>query len=86
MKSFSDSDITTSGGYERIAADRADLIEAPTEWQKAGLQETASGYGSRLNSGLKINFNGRLYRLYATIWSNSGTLWFRSRGRKIIVS
>lgn len=86
MRNFTDSDVTTSGGCERIAADRADLVSAPTDRQKAGLQETASGYGKRLNSGLKISFNGRLYRVYVTIFSNCGTCWFTTRGRKIVVS
>ena len=81
-KNFTEADVVR----EHIYANRADLINAPTTWQMAGLQETASGYGSRLNSGLKIQFNGRTYRIYVTCWSNAGSCWFKVRGRTIYVS
>jgi hypothetical protein len=87
MKHFNETDVVNNGaGLERIAADRDDLIDDPPAWMKHGLQETASGYGKRLNSGLKISFCGRVYRIYVTIFSNSGTAWFKTRGRRIIVS
>lgn len=69
-----------------LSVNREDLIEAPMWFHKKGLQETPSGYGRRLNSGYKIMFNGRQYRCYVTIFSNSGTMWFKSKGTKIIVS
>jgi hypothetical protein len=70
----------------RISADRSDLIDAPMWFHKQGLQETATGYGKRLNTGLKIHFEGRNRRLYCTCFSNSGTVWFKVRGQQIIVS
>jgi hypothetical protein len=85
MKNFTDQDVVKSD-LDRILANCKELIEAPPEWMKRGLQETASGYGSKLNSGFKISFNGKIYRIYTTIWSNCGTNWFVSKGRKIIVS
>jgi hypothetical protein len=86
MKEFLEADVVKSGEFERIYADRSDLVYDPPEWMKRrGLQETASGYGKRLNSGLKIHFEGRLYRIYVTQFSNAGTAWFKVRGRKIIV-
>lgn len=86
MKQFTEADVVKRGDYERIYADHSELVYDPPAWMSRGLQETASGYGSRLNSGLKINFNGKLYRVYVTIYSNAGTSWFVTKGRKIIVS
>lgn len=87
MKEFTEADIVNNGaGLDRIAADRSELLYDPPDWMKAGLQETASGYGKRLNSGLKINYCGKLYRIYITCFSNCGTCWFTAKGRRIIVS
>lgn len=86
MKNFTDEDVSKNGEFERIYCDRSELIDSPTEWQKMGLQETASGYGRRLNSGLKISFNGKLYRIYTTIFSNLGSSWFKTKGRKIYIN
>lgn len=86
MKQFTETDVVKTGEFERIYADRSELVVDQPEWMKRGLQETASGYGKRLNSGLKISFNGKLYRIYVTIFSNAGTSWFKVKGRKIIVS
>lgn len=95
-KKFTDADVTKAGGtystangwenqHERISVDKEDLIYDPPAWMKQGLQETASGYGKRLNSGYMIDFNGKLYRVYTTIFSNNGTCWFKTKGRKIVV-
>lgn len=80
MRLFIESDVRDG----RIRADRSELIWNPPKW-KRGLQETASGYGKRLNSGWMINFEGRKHRIYVTIYGNSGSSWFMSRGRKIHV-
>lgn len=76
---FTEADVVKTGEFERIYADRSELVYDPPEW-------TASGYGKRLYSGLKISFNGKLYRIYVTIFSNAGTSWFMVKGRRIIVS
>ena len=87
-KQFTEQDVDTSGSLPRIYTvdHRADLEHSPTPWQKLGLQETASGYGMRLNSGYKINFCGKLYRVYVTQFSNAGSCWFKCNGRTIFVS
>lgn len=85
MREFKWSNVESVGGFLRLYCERSELIDAPTAWQKRGLQETASGYGRRLNSGLKIRFEGRDYRLYVTIFSNVGSTWFTTKGRKIYV-
>ncbi len=87
MKAFTQADIVNhGGGYQRIYADSADLVDSQPDWMKRGLQQTASGYGKQLNTGRKINFNGKLYRLYATCFSNVASIWFTVRGTKIYVS
>jgi len=69
----------------KIACDTDDLLHDPLDWQKRGLQQTASGYGAKLTSSYKINFEGKFYRLYVTQYGNAGSTWFRVRGRKIFV-
>ena len=81
-KLFTQADVVNG----RIFADGADLIEAPMWWHLRGLTQTATGYGRKLNTGRKINFNGRAYRLYATCFSNNASVWFTVRGVKISVS
>lgn len=86
MKLFTIDDvINVNGQFPRIYTDKSELVYDAPQWMRRGLQETASGYGKRLNSGLKINFNSRLYRIYVTIFSNAGSSWFVSRGKKIYV-
>ena len=55
------------------------------DWQKQGLSQTASGYGAKLTTYYKINFEGKLYRLYNTCFSNAGSTWFKTKGKKIFV-
>jgi hypothetical protein len=69
-----------------IYAERAELVHAPLWWHKQGLTQTASGYGRKLTTENKINFCGKLYRLYVTIYSNVGSVWFTVKGKKIFVS
>lgn len=64
---------------------REELLDAPLPWQRMGLQQTASGYGAKLTTNWKINFNGKLYRVYATCYGNAASNWFTVKGRKIYV-
>lgn len=82
-REFTSADVTRDN---HIYADRSELIYDAPEWLRRGLQQTASGYGRKLNSGLKISFNGRLYRIYVTCFSNAGSCWFVSNGSKYYVS
>lgn len=92
MREFTDKDVTKAfvsrkgDQIYRIDATREDLIDSPMWYHLKGLMQTATGYGSKLNSGYKIKLNNRLYRVYTTIWSNSGTNWIIANGRKIIIS
>jgi hypothetical protein len=81
MKQFKILDCLPSTVFAR----RDELVYDPPEWMKRGLSETATGYGKRLNSGYKIHFEGKLRRIYITIFSNSGTAWFNCLGKRYTV-
>lgn len=68
-------------GYQLIAED-VPLIDAPLWWHDKGLQQTASGYGSKLTTRYKVEFEGKQRRIYCTCFSNSGSLWFTAKGKK----
>lgn len=92
MKTFTEKDVSTwkssidnSDMYSIRNSSKEDLIISELPWQKRGLQETVNGYGRKLTSRYKINFEGRLFRVYITSISNSGSTWFSSKGRRIHV-
>lgn len=78
-------DIKDAETYKTVARD-IKLVNAPLDWQLRGLQQTSSGYGAKLTTVYKAPFEGRFYRVYCTIYSNSGTCWFTAKGKKYIVS
>ncbi len=89
MKTFTYTDITNpDSSFPRIYLGEyhKDLAHCPLDWQKRGLQQTASGYGGKLTSAYKIHFNGKLYRIYTICYSNAGTSYFTVKGKKIYVS
>lgn len=61
------------------------IVECQTWWQKKGLSFTRSGYGSAIPTSYKVKHDGRLKRVYCSIFSNCGTLYIKSKGSKIIV-
>ena len=71
---------------QTIYAERAELIDAPLQWQLRGLQQTATGYGRKLTLREKISFNGKTYRLYFTCFSNCGSVWFVAKGVKHFIN
>lgn len=88
MKQFTLADVRhTDSQYPKIYLGNylEDLLLSQPPWMQRGLQETASGCGRRLNSGFKIHFEGKLYRVYTTIFSNVGSNWFKVKGRTIYV-
>lgn len=66
--------------YEIIAQD-VPLVDAPLWYHERGLMQTATGFGRKLTTRYKVQFNGRLYRVYCTQFSNSGSLWFTAKGQ-----
>lgn len=63
------------------------LNYAPLAWQKAGLQYTASGYGSKIPTPYTTtNANNRTVRVYATCFSNAASCWFLENGVKVFIN
>jgi len=53
-----------------------EIVDVPLWWQRAGLSQTASGYGAKLNSGRVVKLrDGRTRRIYITQFSNIGSAW-----------
>ena len=77
--------MTNANRIKYIAASWDDLVDAPLWWHEAGYGQTASGYGRRLTTRYKIPHGGRLYRVYATCFSNVASFWIRSKGHKLHV-
>lgn len=83
---FNETDVQSSDSWDgRISCTRDMLFDCPLWYHIKGLQQTASGYGSKLTTSYCIHFNGRLHRVYCCCFSNSGTCYIISKGRKIIV-
>jgi len=63
-----------------------DLIYKPMLYHIKGLRQTASGYGKALTSPYMVEFEGRKYRIYTTLYSNSDSgdrwleySWFKTK-------
>ena len=74
------------GTRDAFATVSVDLIEAPLWWQLKGLQQTASGYGSRLVTPYKVKFNDKWRRVYCRQYSNAGTLYIGRLADNLTVS
>ena len=55
-------------------------------WQKAGLMQTATGYGSKLVTSKMVKYAGRWRRVYCMCYSNSGTCYILVKGKQITVN
>ncbi len=51
-------------------------------WQRRGLSETASGYGSALRSTWMVLVGKRWRRVKVTLWSNAGSSWVTIGGKR----
>jgi hypothetical protein len=61
----------------------AEVLDRPLWWHLQGLQQTASGYGSKLTSSRCVRLaDGRVRRVYITCWSNSGSAWILLDGER----
>lgn len=74
------------GSRDSFATISVDLKDEPLWWQLKGLQQTASGYGSRLVTPYKVKFNGRWRRVYCRQYSNAGTLYVGRLADNLTVS
>ena len=59
--------------------------ERLTWWQARGLSFTASGYGSKIPTTREVKIGARSHRIYCAIWSNVGSCFIVSHGRRIYV-
>ena len=62
------------------------LIRNPLWWHKKGLQQTRSGYGSKLVSELMVEFpDGKRRRVYFICWSNSGSPYIMMNKKRVFI-
>ena len=60
--------------------------ERPLEWQRRGLQYTATGYGTKIPTSKVIRWSdGRERRVYCDIYSNAGSCYCMIHGCKVSV-
>ena len=60
------------------------VSDRPLDWQRQGLQQTASGYGSRLTTRYMLTTpDGRQRRVYAICYSNVASYYVFVRGRVV---
>lgn len=45
----------------------------------------ASGYGPKIPTPYRIRYPQRWYRVYVMCWSNAGTAYIVSRGRRLVL-
>jgi hypothetical protein len=63
-----------------------EIFDKPLWWHEKGLQQTASGCGKKLTSSKCIRLpDGRVRRVYVTIYSNIGTAWITLDGEQVVV-
>lgn len=72
--------------FPHIYVDEPDFVIKRTWWQDRGLMQTSSGYGKKLMTDKMIYFEGRLRRVYCTLFSNSGSCWIVYKGKMIFVN
>lgn len=66
----------------------ATLVQRELWWHKAGLQQTASGYGKHLTSSWMVRLTPqtkRLRRVYVACFSNSGSPYVTVNGETFYV-
>jgi len=61
------------------------LLYRPLWFHVAGLQETRTGYGSRLRTPYMLDYKGYRRRLYAICWSNAATYYVNVKGKREII-
>ena len=74
------------GTRDSFATIAVDLKDAPLWWHEKGLQQTASGYGSRLTTPYMVRFNDKWRRVYCIQYSNAGILYIGKLSDNLIVN
>ena len=63
-------------------------MRAALQWQRQGLRETASGYGSKLTTEHMVKIAGRRgvwRRVYAVCYSNAASFYVLLDGKRVFV-
>lgn len=63
----------------------AEVITAPMWHHLRGLMFTRTGYGSKIPTPKMAIWNNKRYRIYCSIFSNSGICYIISKGKRHIV-
>lgn len=61
------------------------FVEKPLPHHKMGRSYTATGYGAKIPTEKMAIIMGRFYRVYCSIFSNSGTTYVIIQGERVIV-
>lgn len=61
------------------------FVEKLLPHHKMGLQYTTTGYGAKIPTEKMALIMGRFYRVYCSIFSNSGTAYVIIQGERVIV-
>jgi hypothetical protein len=64
---------------------KADMIDKPLWYHKQGLQQTATGYGSKLTTSKMLKIGKRLHRVYYICYSNSGSCYIIKNGQRLFI-
>ena len=60
--------------------------ERPLDWQRRGLQYTATGYGTKIPTSKVINWSdGKVRRVYCDVYSNAGSCYCLIHGCKVSI-
>lgn len=60
--------------------------EEPMRHHKLGLSFTRTGYGTKLPTVYKVQYNGRWYRVYSICCSNVSTEYILVKGERVTVT
>jgi hypothetical protein len=69
----------------RLTVKQADLVTRPLWFHKRNLMQTSSGYGGNLKTEYMMYYGHRLHRIYYCCYSNSGTLFIKTKTGDIII-
>lgn len=62
---------------------QVELKESYLWWQKRGLMYTSTGFGRKIPTTYMVKYEGRWYRVYCCIYSNSGVCYIVSKGKPL---
>jgi 2'-5' RNA ligase/GNAT superfamily N-acetyltransferase len=83
FKRFTDADVEASGtDFPFIRAEPEDLVKEPARKLQ---KQHDSGFGPQVGSGLKICFNGRLYRLHVWDHGDHSSVSFKANRKRIFL-